>query len=84
MSFIEKEAELRGQTVPDISFQALEFPYPPYKSDFGVTSLLMHYLPLMTLFSFIFVCPAVLKRVVEEKYCGIKVGLHGIGSVVAK
>ncbi|XP_048517910.1 ATP-binding cassette sub-family A member 2 isoform X1 [Dendroctonus ponderosae] len=79
MSFIEKEAERRGRTVPDIAFQALEFPYPPYKSDTGVTSLLMHYLPLMTLFSFIFVCPAVLKRVVEEKYSGIKELMRMVG-----
>lgn len=73
MSFIEKEKESLGEHIPAILFEALEFPYPPHKADSGLSSIFIHYYPLITLCSFIFVCPAVLMRVVEEKYTGIKV-----------
>lgn len=73
MSFIEKEKEERGERVPEILFETLEFPYPPHRADSALSLTLFKLLPLITLFSFILVCPAVLKRVVEEKYTGIKV-----------
>ncbi|XP_066249198.1 phospholipid-transporting ATPase ABCA3-like [Euwallacea similis] len=72
MSFIEKEAEAVGRSVPEVFLEVEEFPYPPYKSDIGSSALFVYYLPLITLFSFLFICPAVLQRVVEEKYTGIK------------
>lgn len=49
------------------------FPFPPHKLDSGISDLLLEYLPVITLFSFICLCPALLKRVVEEKQTGIKV-----------
>lgn len=73
MSFIEREKENQGGKAPQVNLESLEFPYPPYKSDSGLSSVFIMWLPLITLFSFIFVCPVVLKRVVEEKYTGIKV-----------
>ncbi|XP_060517032.1 ATP-binding cassette sub-family A member 2-like isoform X2 [Cylas formicarius] len=75
VSFIEKS----GGNKLNVKFNTLEFPYPPYKSDSGLISLFMDFLPLITLFSFIFVCPAVLKRVVEEKYSGIKELMKMVG-----
>lgn len=56
-----------------------EFPYPPYKLDSSITKLFLEFLPLITLFSFIFLCPAVLKRVVEEKHSGIKELMKMVG-----
>lgn len=71
MSFIE---ESMGKNIDDqYSLSLEEFPYPPYKRDEMFTILFREYLPLLTLFSFIFLCPAVLKRVVEEKQTGTKV-----------
>lgn len=64
----------------DITFQ--EFPYPPYIKDAGISDLFMYFLPLVTIFSFILLCPAVIKRVAEEKYTGIKVSLVIIAQVL--
>lgn len=71
MSFIEER--LGREVENNYSLYVKEFPYPPHKIDEVVTSLFIEYLPLLTLFSFIFLCPAVLKRVVEEKQTGTKV-----------
>ncbi|KAL1501621.1 hypothetical protein ABEB36_006918 [Hypothenemus hampei] len=79
MSFIEKENEIQGGTLPYSSLQTQLFPYPPYKADSGISQVFMFYLPLITLFSFIFVCPAVIKRVVEEKESGIKELMKMVG-----
>lgn len=57
--------------LPNIAFQ--EFPYPPHTVDIGASDLFTYYLPFITVFSFILLCPAVVKRVVEEKFSGIKV-----------
>lgn len=73
LSFLQKEAELNKKYLPDIVLESQEFPYPPYRTDLGFTNLLSEFLSLITLFSFSFVCPAVLQRVVEEKYTGVKV-----------
>lgn len=71
ISFIEVNS---GKDIEDqFNFYLKEFPYPPHKVDEGITSIFIEYLPLLTLFSFIFVCPAILKRVVEEKQTGTKV-----------
>lgn len=59
---------------------ALElFPSPPQTKDVGIRKFLLTYLPLLTIFSFIFICPAVLKRIVEEKESGIKELLNMAG-----
>nr|CAH7744096.1 unnamed protein product [Callosobruchus chinensis] len=54
-------------------------PYPPRTVDNGVDAIFKEMLPLITLFSFIFLCPAVLKRVVEEKYTGTKELMKMVG-----
>lgn len=59
-----------GISLPSISFE--EFPYPPHSKDEGV-DLFMQVLPLITLFGFILLVPAVMTRIVEEKATGIKV-----------
>ncbi|XP_066249197.1 phospholipid-transporting ATPase ABCA3-like [Euwallacea similis] len=79
MSFIENEVKKQGGKPQELTVEVQEFPYPPYKSDDGIISMFILYLPLMTLFSFIVVCPAVLKRVVEEKYSGIKELMRMVG-----
>lgn len=61
-----------GHAIPVKVFMQ-EFPYPPYVIDAGVNEIFMDILPIMTIFTFVFLCPAVLKRVVEEKTTGIKV-----------
>lgn len=69
-SFIEMTSK---QELPIIMLQ--EFPYPPYLNDLGFTDMFLYVLPIVTIFSFVFLCPAVIKRVVEEKQTGIKVDL---------
>ncbi|KAJ8935390.1 hypothetical protein NQ314_012806 [Rhamnusium bicolor] len=68
ISYIEK---LSGRNLDaNITIGMLEFPYPPHIVDSAITTVFDTYIPLITLFSFIFLCPAVLKRVVEEKESG--------------
>ncbi|KAF5274074.1 hypothetical protein FQR65_LT04472 [Abscondita terminalis] len=57
---------------PSLEFAMQEFPYPPHLNDMGITDMFLYIMPLVTLFSFVFLCPAVLKRIVEEKSTGIK------------
>ncbi|CAG9862052.1 unnamed protein product [Phyllotreta striolata] len=75
MSFIEQN--LKKDL--DLPIMQLEFPYPPHKRDSFTTTLFLDLLSLITLFSFIFMCPAVLKRVVEEKYTGTKELMKMVG-----
>ncbi|XP_050500171.1 phospholipid-transporting ATPase ABCA3 isoform X2 [Diabrotica virgifera virgifera] len=78
MSFLEEN--LRSSNIEDTySIQIQEFPYPPHKVDSAITTLFLEFLPLITLFSFIFLCPAVLKRVVEEKHSGTKELMKMVG-----
>lgn len=62
-----------GKTPTNVEFSIQEFPYPPHIQDTGLSQLFLYFLPLMTVFSFIFLCPAVLQRVGEEKSSGTKV-----------
>lgn len=71
MSFIE--SNLKKDVDHNYTIYLKEFPYPPYIINDTVSSLFKEYLPILTIFSFIFVCPAVLNRVVEEKQNGSKV-----------
>jgi ATP-binding cassette subfamily A (ABC1) protein 3 len=48
------------------------FPHPAYRED-NFTSVFSIILPLCTVLSFVMLCPAILKRVVEEKETGVKV-----------
>lgn len=50
-----------------------EFPYPPYTKDVGFEDVYRIILPVIAVLSFLFLCPSLLKRVVEEKQSGIKV-----------
>lgn len=50
-----------------------EFPYPPHSDNSGLNEIIMMILPAFTMFSFVFMLQAVLKRIVEEKVTGIKV-----------
>ncbi|XP_050295915.1 phospholipid-transporting ATPase ABCA3-like isoform X2 [Anthonomus grandis grandis] len=79
MSFIEKEKESQNGQMPEITLLSQEFPYPPHTMDSGLPSMLMSVLPLITLFSFIFAYPAVLKRVVQEKHSGIRELMRMVG-----
>lgn len=49
-----------------------EFPFPPYKSDAGL-NIFMPFLSYITIFSFIFLCPALIMRIIEEKTTGTRV-----------
>lgn len=42
-------------------------------NDMGFTEIYNIVLPVLTVISFLFLCPSLLKRVVEEKQTGIKV-----------
>ncbi|CAH1119745.1 unnamed protein product [Phaedon cochleariae] len=77
-SFIERSMNI-SDIDRNVSLSTQEFPYPPYKSDTSLQTIFMEYLPLLTLFSFIFLCPAVLTRVVEEKHSGAKELLKMVG-----
>lgn len=71
MSFIEK---ISGRNLDNnITIKIQEFPYPSHQSNSFADEIFLDFLPVFTLISFIFISPAVLKRVVEEKYSGIKV-----------
>lgn len=50
-----------------------EFPYPPHSDNSGFNDIIMTIMPASTMFSFVFMLQAVLKRIVEEKVTGIKV-----------
>ncbi|KAJ8925956.1 hypothetical protein NQ315_009809 [Exocentrus adspersus] len=77
LSFIEKSL---GRDLEDnVTLLMQEFPYPPHKEDSALSTMFLIYLPVITLFSFIFICPAVLKRVVEEKYSGTKELMKMVG-----
>ncbi|XP_031329080.1 ATP-binding cassette sub-family A member 3-like isoform X1 [Photinus pyralis] len=60
-----------GEKAP-VAITMQEFPYPPYKNDKGLSEIFQSFLPAVTVFSFVFLCPSVLKRVIEEKSTGIK------------
>ncbi|KAI4468947.1 atp-binding cassette transporter subfamily a abca [Holotrichia oblita] len=68
ISFIEMVTNSTFNT--SLSFQ--EFPYPPHLNTDGVTTSFRFILPLITIISFIFICPITLKRVVLEKSSGLK------------
>lgn len=60
----------------DISSQwaVQQFPYPAYHQD-NFIHVLTTFLPMCTVISFVMLCPAILKRVVEEKESGVRVCL---------
>ncbi|KAL3285992.1 hypothetical protein HHI36_000506 [Cryptolaemus montrouzieri] len=69
LSYIEM---MKNGTVP-VYLTVQEFPYPPYKSDAGLIQIFMPFLSNITIFSFIFLCPALIMRIVEEKSSGTRV-----------
>lgn len=71
-AYIEKISQKQTE---NIYVAVQEFPYPPHKVDKGLTPMFYHFLPLVTLMSFIFVCPAIIQRVVAEKDSGMKVSI---------
>jgi hypothetical protein len=56
-----------------VTFSIQQFPDPPHTLDSGLDQLYIYFLPLATIFSFICLCLAVLKRVGEDKCSGTKV-----------
>lgn len=76
MSFIEKS--YGEELEQNITVFIQQFPYPPHTED-SIAVMFITFLPLFTLFSFIFLCPALLKRIVEEKQSGIKELLKMVG-----
>jgi hypothetical protein len=50
------------------------FPYPGYHRD-SFAEVYATFLPMCTVISFVMLCPAILKRVVEEKDSGVEVCL---------
>nr|CAD7432558.1 unnamed protein product [Timema monikensis] len=48
------------------------FPYPAYVEEVNMSDLNRIMLPIMTVLSFLMLCPSILKRVVEEKHTGVK------------
>ncbi|KYB26832.1 ATP-binding cassette sub-family A member 3-like Protein [Tribolium castaneum] len=71
--------ELQTGQKPKIDFSIQEFPDPPHTDDSGLSQLFLYFLPLITIFSFIFLCPAVLQRVGEEKHSGTKEFMKMVG-----
>lgn len=47
--------------------------FPPRVKDVGLSQIYRDFLPLITIISFMFIIPAVVQRIVEEKRSGIKV-----------
>ncbi|XP_044266047.1 phospholipid-transporting ATPase ABCA1-like [Tribolium madens] len=71
--------ELQTLKSPKIDFSIQEFPDPPHTDDSGLSQLFIYFLPLITIFSFIFLCPAVLQKVGEEKHSGTKEFMKMVG-----
>jgi hypothetical protein len=57
------------------------FPHPAYHED-NFTDIFSAILPLFFVISFVMLCPAILKRVVEEKETGVKVCVFQVYSTV--
>lgn len=75
LAYIES---LKGKPLSlEISIQ--EFPYPPYKNDIGFTEIFMPALPYITLISFIFLCPSLITKIIEEKTTGTRELLKMVG-----
>ncbi|XP_044746947.1 phospholipid-transporting ATPase ABCA1-like isoform X2 [Coccinella septempunctata] len=69
---------LKNSEVP-VYLTMQEFPYPPYKSDAGLIHIFMPFLSHITIFSFIFLCPALIMRIIEEKSTGTRELLKMVG-----
>nr|CAD7459511.1 unnamed protein product [Timema tahoe] len=68
-SFIEYVSE----TSPlPFDYTMQRFPYPAYVEEFNMSDFNRIMLPIMTVLSFLMLCPSILKRVVEEKHTGVK------------
>lgn len=74
--------EILKITTPNVQFQ--EMPYPPHFEDHGINDMYAYVLPLITMFGYVLILPAVLKRIIEEKSTGIKVGISFLFCVLIK
>ncbi|KAK9880473.1 hypothetical protein WA026_011717 [Henosepilachna vigintioctopunctata] len=75
LSFIEMK---NNNTMP-IYLTMQEFPFPPYRQDAGLIQTFMPFLSHITIFSFIFICPALIMRIIEEKSSGTRELLKMVG-----
>nr|XP_022910166.1 ATP-binding cassette sub-family A member 3-like [Onthophagus taurus] len=64
--------EMLTKSPLNISMSFQEFPHPPHWFDNGMNTMFVHILPLLTILSFIFLIPAVLRIVIIEKKAGMK------------
>ncbi|XP_022911124.2 phospholipid-transporting ATPase ABCA3-like [Onthophagus taurus] len=64
--------EMLTKSPLNITINFEEFPYPAHWTDNGMNDMFVHLLPLLTMLSFIFLFPAILKMIVEEKSSGMK------------
>lgn len=65
--------EMMNKTKVPVYLTMQEFPFPPHKNDAGLTHIFMPFLSHITIFSFIFLCPALIMRIIEEKSAGTRV-----------
>ncbi|XP_068901248.1 phospholipid-transporting ATPase ABCA3-like isoform X1 [Tenebrio molitor] len=78
-AFIEMHLSENDNKYKNLILSIQQFPDPPHTLDSGLNQLFIYFLPLSTIFSFIFLCPAVLQRVGEDKCSGTKEFLKMVG-----
>jgi ATP-binding cassette subfamily A (ABC1) protein 3 len=72
-AFIEIHLSENDNKYKNMIFSIQQFPDPPHTLDSGLNQLFIYFLPLSTIVSFIFLFPAVLQCVGEDKCSGTKV-----------
>nr|XP_015839741.1 PREDICTED: uncharacterized protein LOC655486 isoform X4 [Tribolium castaneum] len=77
LAFIELHEDKHLPINLDISIE--EFPYPPHTDVSRLSQLFINYLPLITIFSFVFLCLSLLQRVANEKYVGSRELMKMVG-----
>ncbi|XP_045460948.1 ATP-binding cassette sub-family A member 2-like isoform X2 [Harmonia axyridis] len=71
--------EMMNKTKVPVYLTMQEFPFPPHKNDAGLTHIFMPFLSHITIFSFIFLCPALIMRIIEEKSTGTRELMKMVG-----
>jgi hypothetical protein len=72
-AFIKIHTSEKDNKYKKMIFSIQQFPDPPQTLDSGLNQFFIYFLPLITIFSFIFLFPAVVQRVGEDTCSGTKV-----------
>jgi ATP-binding cassette subfamily A (ABC1) protein 3 len=78
-AFIKIHTSEKDNKYKKMIFSIQQFPDPPQTLDSGLNQFFIYFLPLITIFSFIFLFPAVVQRVGEDKCSGTKEYLKMVG-----